>query len=145
MLSRHQGSVLEIFLYPTPSQPLPPEQKMIMQPIKWGIYLNCVSAKAIEFLALFNCLETRKFWYIIQGLRLIVKAKHSRISGINLTSFVFWDKLWFPSVYQQYISLRISFYLCGWFCSLSLLIVMRSCEVNYWSTWSTCSTDQCGQ
>ena len=50
---------------PLPLNPSPPEQTMIMQPIKWGIYLNFISAKAIEFLALFNCLETRKFWYII--------------------------------------------------------------------------------
>lgn len=73
---------------PLPPNPSPPEQKMIMQPIKWGIYLNCVSAKAIEFLALFNYLETRKFWYIIQGLRLIVKAKHSRISASTLLTLL---------------------------------------------------------
>ena len=46
------------------------------------------------------------------------------MSGIDLTSFVFWDKLWLPSIYQQCISLRISLYLCWLFFLLSLLIVM---------------------
>ena len=50
-------------LNPTP--PPSPEQTIIMQPIKCGIYLNLVSAKAIEFLALLNFLERRKFIYII--------------------------------------------------------------------------------
>ena len=46
------------------------------------------------------------------------------MSSIDLTSFVFWDKLWLPSIYQQCISLRISLYLCQLFCLLSLPIAM---------------------
>ena len=37
---------------PLPPHPSPPEQTMIMQPIKRGIHLNFVSAKAIEIVAL---------------------------------------------------------------------------------------------
>ena len=44
---------IENFAYtPLPPHPSPPEQTMIMQPIKRGIHLNFVSAKAIEIVAL---------------------------------------------------------------------------------------------
>ena len=80
------ASCWKFCLYPTRSPPLSPwtdNDHAANQTRNTSKFRQC---KSYWNCCPFNWLETRKVWYITQRPRLIVKAKDSQISGIELRS-----------------------------------------------------------
>ena len=86
MLSRRRCIVLKFCFYPTPSPPLSPWTDNDHAANQMRNTSKFRQFKSYWICCPFNWLETRKVWYITKRPRLIVKAKDSQISGIELRS-----------------------------------------------------------